>query len=419
MSPPTKRDANDILQEEGDDGVRRAFDEAAEAERLRQLNGGDEEPLPWPEPPPQAEPPLPQLKMFSKAEFVEGFVPPDYVIVGILQRRYIYSLTGQTSHAKTAIGLLIAELVGSITPATVILSYKVKKGNVFYLVGENPDDVRMREIGSDHKRRLSGDQNVLEDNITFIPSVFNIRERMPELIAKAKEVGGVSLVLVDTGAAYFPGEDDISNVQAGNYARALRLLTTLPGGPCVLVLCHPIKHVTDPSQLLPRGGGAFVNEMDGNLTAWKRPDGLVELHHGKMRGGGFEPIYFRMDKFNDVPALVDTDGNQIWSVRAVPITGQQEEEQARKAENERDDLLLAMSRNPDASQSDLARACDWFRDGAPLKRRVQTLQDALAKEKLVTKKGKGYQLTKRGKDVVDDILKEAAARELDKRRHPD
>ena len=46
-----------------------------------------------------------------------------------------------------------------------------------------------------------------------------------------------------------------------------RTLTTLPGGPCVLVLCHPIKHVSEPEQLLPRGGGAFLAEVDGNLTA--------------------------------------------------------------------------------------------------------------------------------------------------------
>jgi hypothetical protein len=70
-------------------------------------------------------------------------------------------------------------------------------------------------------------------------------------------------------------------------------LTTLPGGPCVLALCHPIKHVIDPNQLLPRGGGAFLNEVDGNLSAWKRDEDIVELHHtGKLRGPGFEPISF-------------------------------------------------------------------------------------------------------------------------------
>src|SRR6476646_7069208 len=54
-------------------------------------------------------PKLPQV--LSKADFLKGFIPPDYLVDGVLQRRFIYSLTGQTGHAKTAIALLIARLV--------------------------------------------------------------------------------------------------------------------------------------------------------------------------------------------------------------------------------------------------------------------------------------------------------------------
>src|ERR1700738_316581 len=126
-----KRDAADIIAEEGPAALREAFDRAAEQQR----NGGSNwEPVDCVPDDCGSGGTAPQqpLKMFSKAEFVEGFVPPDYVVVGVLQRRFIYSLTGQTSHAKTAIGLLIAELVGSNAPATAILSHKIKKGNVFY-----------------------------------------------------------------------------------------------------------------------------------------------------------------------------------------------------------------------------------------------------------------------------------------------
>ena len=77
-------------------------------------------------------------------------------------------------------------------------------------------------------------------------------------------IGGVDLVMVDTSAAYFLSEDENSNKQMGDHAKTLRRLTTLPGGPCVLVLCHPIKHAIEPAQLLPRGGGSFLAEMDGN-----------------------------------------------------------------------------------------------------------------------------------------------------------
>ena len=44
----------------------------------------------------------------SSAEFVADFTPPDYVLDGILQRRFCYSLTGRTGAGKTAILLLLS-----------------------------------------------------------------------------------------------------------------------------------------------------------------------------------------------------------------------------------------------------------------------------------------------------------------------
>jgi hypothetical protein len=53
------------------------------------------------------------IRILSKAEFTMGFVPPDYLVDGIFQRRFIYALTGQTGHAKTAVALHLAQLVSS------------------------------------------------------------------------------------------------------------------------------------------------------------------------------------------------------------------------------------------------------------------------------------------------------------------
>jgi hypothetical protein len=58
------------------------------------FNGGDE--------------PITRRLILSSAQFVSGFVPPDYVIFGLLQRRFLYSLTGKTGAGKTAILLRIA-----------------------------------------------------------------------------------------------------------------------------------------------------------------------------------------------------------------------------------------------------------------------------------------------------------------------
>ena len=45
--------------------------------------------------------PAPKLFIKSSSEFVAGFVPPEYVVVGLLQRQFFYSLTGQTGAGKT------------------------------------------------------------------------------------------------------------------------------------------------------------------------------------------------------------------------------------------------------------------------------------------------------------------------------
>ena len=63
----------------------------------------------------------------------------------------------------------------------------------------------------------------------------------------------------------------------------------------MVVLCHPTKNASR-SNLLPRGGGAFLNELDGNLALWSHSPGEVtELHWcGKIRGPDFSPLGYRL-----------------------------------------------------------------------------------------------------------------------------
>jgi hypothetical protein len=315
----------------------------------------------------------------------------------MLQRRFIYSLTGQTGHLKTAIALLLARLISSTDANASFGIHPVEKGRVVYFVGENPDDIRIRTIGIDAMR---GD-DPSADRILFIPGVFNIAEMHTALAAEMQKLGGVDFIIIDTSAAYFLGSEEQSNTQMGAHARMLRQLTELPGGPCVLVLCHPIKHVTEPSQLLPRGGGAFLNEMDGNLTAW-RQDETVELHHNKIRGPGFEPMTFRIEKITTTK-LIDKKGRLIPTVQAVAISQIEEEKQTRSARDDEDRLLAAMAKDSDRSVAELARACGWFfKDGEPYKSKAQRVIDRMARQrpKLVKKDRQRWVLTPEGEAAV-------------------
>jgi AAA domain len=330
----------------------------------------------------------------SLANFLAGFVVPDYLLDGILQRQFIYSLTAQTGHGKTAVALLIARLVGGSNPKAALGKHTAEKGQVVYFAGENPDDLRMRVIGDED---LHNDDQA---RIWFIPGTFTIGAMRKKLEAEIARLNGVDLIIIDTSAAYFNGKDELSNTEMGAHARMLRTLTTLPGGPCVLVLCHPVKHVTEPSQLLPRGGGAFLAEVDGNLTLWKHDGTLLELHHtDKLRGPGFEPVNLSLETVHTT-RLLDKKGRIIPTVRAVWVTEAESEQQTIKARSDEDVLLKALLQSGQ-SQADLAKACNWLlQDGQPYKSKVARTLDRLVKHKLVT--------IKRGEHALTDAGKKAA-----------
>ena len=334
----------------------------------------------------------------SSAEFVADFVPPEYQVEGVLQRRFFYSLTGKTGTGKTAIELFFAAHVGLGRP---IGNRSVERGKVLFLSGENPDDVRMRWIAM--SQQMDFDIDSIE--VYFIPGTFSISEMKERISAEVEALGEVTLVIVDTSAAYFEGDDENDNKQAGDHARLLRNFTVLPGGPCVLAACHPPKNATDDN-LLPRGGGAYVAEVDGNLTAAKRDDGSVEVAwQGKLRGPDFAPLSFML-KCVTHERLKDGKGRLLPTVVASLLSDAAQQEMATAARSREDDLLKILAANPTASQADLANLLNWkMRDGSPYKVRVRRALDTLNKAKLITKNRDGFTLTPAGKKALKTISK--------------
>jgi len=214
---------------------------------------------------------------------------------------------------------------------------------------------------------------------------------------------GVPFVLIigDTAASFFPGEDENDNVQAGTYARTLRTFTEVSGNPAVVALSHPVKNPSKDN-LLPRGGGAFLNELDGNLTLWSERLGeLTTLHfQGKLRGPPFSAIPY---KLRSVPTgFTDKRGRPDNTIIAEPID---DAEAARRSAQERaneDTVLNALDRHPDWSLANIAQFAGWTKDGTPEKWRVQRAIDVLAKDKLVTqpRRGDKWVLTDKGKAAI-------------------
>jgi hypothetical protein len=327
----------------------------------------------------------------SSSDFTRDFIPPDYLLDGILQRRFIYSITAKTGGGKSAIALL---LTASVDQGRLVGNREVQKGRVLYFAGENPDDIRMRWIAMAPHFGFDVDQA----NVYFIEGTFKISEMVARIKQEAETAGPFDLIIVDTSAAYFEDDDENSNTQAGVHARRLRGLVNLAGGPCVIVLCHPTKNASSDN-LLPRGGGAFLAEMDGNLTA-VNADGIVTLYwQGKFRGPDFSPITFQLNTVTH-ERLKDSRGRLIPTVIAVHLSEAAQEEIARAALSNENRVLAEIATKPDQSYAQIAQALGWqVRDGSPHKVKVLRCVDRLKDARLV--------VMERGKPIATDKGKKA------------
>ena len=109
----------------------------------------------------------PKWRIKTSAEFIKDFVSPDPLIEGLLNRGYVYALTGHTGRGKTAIALLLAVLVAL---ARKLGELEVEQGRVLVFAGENPTDVHMRWIAMSQQMDFDG-ENI---DVHFIEDVFPI-----------------------------------------------------------------------------------------------------------------------------------------------------------------------------------------------------------------------------------------------------
>ena len=340
----------------------------------------------------------------SSSEFVKGFIPPDYLIDGLLQRRFLYSFTGMTGAGKTCVALRLALHVAL---GLSLDGREIEKARVLFFAGENPDDVRMRWI----KLCEEMGHDPVTIDVFFLPGTppignEDIRKRID---AEAEKHGPFGLLIVDTSAAYFQGDDENSNTQLGGHARMLRTFINLPGGPTILVTAHPIK-TPNMDNLLPRGGGAFLAEVDGNLVAIK-DDAVVELHwHGKFRGPDFAPITFKLTP-GTTEKLKDKKGRLIWTITAAPISEEDKSILESTGRSTQDEMLLLLKTHPNLSLAAMAEALGWkYREGKPNKSMAHRVLKTLEKEKLIHKSRGYYFLTKTGEAEVEKVKATTAKR---------
>jgi hypothetical protein len=328
----------------------------------------------------------------SSAEFTRNYVPPDYLIDGLLQRRYCYSLTARTGSGKTSIVLTLAS---HIALGRALGDRVVEKGRVLMFAGENADDVCARWIALAEYTNF--DVNDIE--VYFVPGRFKISELIEKIREEAAKIGEISLLIIDTSAAYFEGDNENDNVQLGAHASRLRQLG-IPGGPTTIINCHPTKNADD-GNLLPRGGGAFLAEVDGNLVAIKKSM-TVKVHwQGKFRGPEFEPISFLL-KSVSTERLKDSRGRPVWTVYAKFLSDEAGEQMASAARRDEDALLANLAAHGLGSVALLAKRMGWLtHKGDPQKSKVHAVLERLKKGGLVRSERDLLEVTDKGKKALN------------------
>jgi hypothetical protein len=352
---------------------------------------------------PPTVPETPKNLIQSSAEFLKDFEPPDYVVDGILQRRFTYSITAQTGVGKTVVAMRTSAHVATGRP---LAGREVQQGAVLYFAAENPTDIQMRWLG------LTQDMGIdpATADVHFVAGATPLSQIAQRITNEIKDSGiRPALVVVDTSQALYEGSEDNDNVQQREHAQRMRSLTLLPGGPCVVVLCHPTKNASDEN-LVPRGGGAFLNEIDGNIALRKMDDLLMASALGKFRGPEFEPLYFNLHVVRQHPRLVDSRGRNLLTIVARPADAGAQERQQDAGRANAKSMLRAVDKSPGATPTELARVLGWLlrasvpgKERAPYHVKAGRVLKGLAKEKLVEERQGGWFLTSKGQRSLNDL----------------
>jgi hypothetical protein len=328
------------------------------------------------------------FKISSSDEFLSGLLPLEYLIDGLLPVGVAYSLTGYPGHGKTTLALQFAI---SVARGEMFADRETSKGSVLILAGENPYNVKWQYAAALAARNLSP----RDVDVHFVEGRFSIKQWADVLRAKLEQMPDLKLIIVDSLQAFFEGDNDNDNTQMVEMAHRLRGLAHVPQRPALLIIAHPAGKIPSKENLVPRGGGAFLAEIDGNLTVWSQDASQQSLHHStKFRGASFDPIEWVM-QVHEFSHLTDVHGTPL----KLPVSRPETAVERSTREVTSDTILRQYLLTVEAGMPlSVREAAGQF--GVSRYRMEQVIKTA-KDEKLIRRYAKTYVLTDGGRDFLE------------------
>lgn len=238
-----------------------------------------------------------------------------YLVKDLFDRGQIIVLWGAPGSGKTFCALSLATHIGA---GQRWAGRRVKAGTVLYLCAEST-----RKRLENRVKALIGRYPELEDSrVLFVPTTLDLLQNeqdIADLIASAKQLEDVALIVIDTLAVTFGGGNENAPEDMGAYVANLKRIKAETGA-AVLVVHHSGK---DEAKGM-RGHSALLGALDAEMSVERieAPEGMPNriLKAGKLREGNSYSDLFAFS-LEVVSLGVDPDGDLVTTCVVVPAEG--------------------------------------------------------------------------------------------------
>lgn len=235
-----------------------------------------------------------KIKLVESREKFASMKPKEWVVDGLFEKGTINMIYARPNAGKSTIA---AGIGMSVACGVDWAGRKTSKGRVVFLVAEGMNGFLRRQ-----KAWIKECGTEPDLGYVFVQEQTSIKidsSDIEDFKIAFEEVGGVSMIVVDTRRGWMSGRENESDDMARFYS-SLRLIA---GDACVLVLHHESKDGG------PRGSSAELGDVDSAARVENRK-GMLKLKFTKMRDDDLpKDTHFRMSSvYLDE---VDNNGNVV------------------------------------------------------------------------------------------------------------